>query len=177
MIRIVLVVLVVTMLVACGGSRHKRKDKCSDTPSDPNAWYYDPGYTDGGYYDGGTADSGYDDTGWDDGSDVSEEKASRAGDTLLEALNYDASAYVLYIDVGDPGARWRRLYLPPVPAAPSGGSARSSQAFRFWPGGTYSLVLADQDGRTLDARSLDSGGGPPWQSFAIVGATLLASPS
>lgn len=180
MTRIVIVLLILAVLGACGKSRHKKK--CADTaPSDP--WsIYDPGYYDYGYDDPGYDDPATDDGAGDGGSDVSEEKASRglaniAPTLTIEAVNYDAVPYVLYLAVADPSGAWRHLYLPPLPAAPAGGSSWTRQPFHWEEGYIYSLVLEAPGGDRLDVRAIDPTGGAGRSSFSVVGATLLSSGS
>jgi hypothetical protein len=176
-----LLILVLMTLAACGGSsRVKKSDAASPDPVTSNDDPGYPGYVDSGSDDGGSADPVVDDSSWEDDWDVAEEKTFPSGDvdpgcTLVEAVNYDAGAYRLSVQVADPGAKRRRLYLPPVPAAPPGGSARSARGFRFRAGSVITLVLEAQDGHILDVRSLDTSGGPSRESFMIVSAKLLES--
>jgi hypothetical protein len=195
---ILILATLATTLAACGGTAHQKKSSDSSpapstgssAPGTSDPGYSDPGYSDPGSLDpgsydtgsidGGSVDLGFVDDSGGGGSDPSEETASRAAlasvaGAELEAVNYDASAYVLYVNVGDPRAKWRRLYLPPVPAAPPGGAAQSSQTFHLRPGSPYSLVLEAPDGRTLDVQSLGAISSPSRRSFSIVGATLVAS--
>ncbi len=178
MARLLMTVLVLSMLGACGGSHRKR---CSNS-SDSGAEYYDPGYYDPGYYDPGYYDDGSSDGG--DSGDVSEEKTSHnsAGSTpsvAIEAVNYDQAPYVLYVLTVNSKGQWNKLYLPPLPAASPGNSSQSVQPFRLRPGPSYSLVLEDSGGRRLDSQVLDRSDAalPSKNSFSVVGGILIASQS
>ncbi len=93
----------------------------------------------------------------------------------LEAVNYDAVPYVLYLRADTAGRGRRKLYLPPLPASPPGSSVTSFRRLRLMPAAAYSLVLEAPDGRRLDVRPVDAAEGVSKRSFSVVGATLLAS--
>jgi hypothetical protein len=178
MVRILIALMILISLGACGS--HRRK-KCSDS-GEPDPWSYDYGGFDSGYFDPGYDDPGdYYDDGGDSWSDVSDEKASpliRASVTssvTVEVTNYDSAAYALYLEQGDPGEKWRKLYLPPLSDARAGGSSRTRQSFRLNPGGAYSLVLENSQGRILDTRPIGTGISASRSLFSVVGATLVDS--
>jgi hypothetical protein len=157
-------------------------DYSGDDPgySDPDPGSDPYGGDDSSYVDPGTGDpNDFSTDGGDSSSDVLGEKASRlmpgsaVPSLTVEATNYDSVPYVLYVEARAPRAKWRKLYLPPVPAARSGGFTTTHRSFRLKPGFDYSLVLENAQGLGLDSRRIVAGNTAGGRAFSIVGATLL----
>jgi hypothetical protein len=176
MMRLGIALLILGMLGACGGT-HCKKKCCDSAPPDAgydDPGYFDTGYEDPGYDDPGSGDSGaYDDSG-DSGSDGSEKAVSLpAPPVTVEAFNYDAASYTLYVEAEDPRGKRVNLYFPPMAGAPPGRYSQTSRTLRLRQGFVYSIVLEDPDGRRLDRRALGLADGAARSGVSVVGATLL----
>lgn len=204
MIKTMLTLVTLAFLSACGGKSHGHPagggSAATCTAVAPNLvgpgcsctggsfGSYDGGYDPGmGGYDY-TGDPGYYDDVSDPGSygsadsvSVDEESSVIASSprSIVQAVNYDGASYSLYVYSLATEGRWSKVYLPPLPAAPAGGSSQSSQLFRAVPGLSQSLVLENASGERIDSQNLMTSNQPtPTKySFSIVGGALIAAQS
>ena len=95
-------------------------------------------------------------------------------DLLVQATNYDAYDYALWLEWQDETGAWQQIYLFSIYGDPSVGPTTNFEMLIATPGVPYTVVLADPDGYVWDSYDVWLPYGTSFDvQFDVVGAVLV----